>query len=197
MEMMADVVNQVLKETGINSCLVTGHSMGGYVALAFAERYHRKVKGITLFHSHASADSVEAQQNRERSIRLIEKNKKSFIQNFIPDLFDPQNISLYQEEIKRLKLSASGTPKESIVAALEGMKIRMDRTHVLSNTRVPVQFIIGKSDSRIPLQLIIPQTLLPQHSEVILLDRVGHMGFIEASRETYMALSAFANKVLS
>jgi pimeloyl-ACP methyl ester carboxylesterase len=197
MELMADIVNHVLKENSISSCLVTGHSMGGYVALAFTERYHRKVKGICLFHSHAGSDTPETRQNRERTIKLVEKNKKNFIQAFIPDLFDHRNLAKYQDEIRQLRLSASATSKEAIIAALEGMKVRMDRTHILANTHVPVQFIIGKNDSRIPMQMIMPQTVLPRHSEALILDGIGHMGFIEAGRETYLSLHGFAKKVLS
>jgi len=60
-----------------------------------------------------------------------------------------------------------------------------------------VLFIIGKNDARIPLSIIIPQTLLPAHSETLLLDHVGHMGFIEASAKTFDALQGFAQRVLS
>jgi pimeloyl-ACP methyl ester carboxylesterase len=197
MELMADAVNAVLKELGATSCLMAGHSMGGYVTLAFAERHPRKIKGFSLFHSHAAADTPEAQQNRDRTIKVIEKDKKGFIQSFIPDLFDPQNVSRYKQEIHLLTLSAASMPEEAIIAVLEGMKVRIDRIHVLANTSVPVQFIIGKNDSRIPMQVIMPQTVLPGQAEITIVDNVGHMGFIEASKETYLAISCFARKVFS
>jgi pimeloyl-ACP methyl ester carboxylesterase len=76
------------------------------------------------------------------------------------------------------------------------MKNRPDRRHVLVQATVPVLFIIGKNDSRIPMEVIVPQTLLPEHSEIMLLDHVGHMGFIEASDETFRALKGFAERVI-
>jgi pimeloyl-ACP methyl ester carboxylesterase len=196
MDLQAEVVNAVLKELSISTCMIAGHSMGGYVTLAFAEKYSKKLKGFTLFHSHAAADSAEARQNRDRTIRLVEQDRQGFIRNFIPDLFDPQNVPAFREEIEQLREMAGGTPKEGILAALEGMKIRPDRRHVLAAAAMPVQFIVGRNDTRVPMQVIMPQTVLPRHSEVIILDRVGHMGFLEAREDTFQALRHFALKVL-
>ena len=170
--------------------------MGGYVTLAFAEKYQRKLKGFTLFHSHAMADTAEARQNRDRTIKLVRQDKKDYIRNFMPLLFDPQNVNLYQEEIGYLKSLADSMSKEAIIAALEGMKIRPDRTHVLVQSKMPIQFIIGKNDTRLPLHAVMPQTILPAISETLVLDKVGHMGIIEAREETFKALQHFAMKVL-
>jgi pimeloyl-ACP methyl ester carboxylesterase len=195
LDTMAEAVRHVLKSLEINSCLMAGHSMGGYVTLAFADMYPRLLKGFVLFHSHAAADSPEASANRDRTVALVQKDHHGFIKNFIPDLFHSRNVSKFQEEIEKLKLLAGATPKEGIVAALQAMKIRPDRQHVLLNSNVPVLFIIGKHDKRIPMELIIPQTLLPAHSEVLMLDQVGHMGFVEASVATCDAIRSFAERM--
>jgi pimeloyl-ACP methyl ester carboxylesterase len=196
MELMADAVHAAMKEAGISNAHMVGHSMGGYITLAFAEKYPRQLRGFTLFHSHAAGDSPEAQANRSRTIQLVEKDKIGFIHSFIPGLFDPKNIDRYRDEISRLRAAAVSLSKEAVIAALEGMKTRPDRTHVLAHTKLPVQFIIGKNDSRIPMELVLPQTVLPAHAEVLILDQVGHMGFIEAREETFKALYHFAKKVL-
>jgi pimeloyl-ACP methyl ester carboxylesterase len=195
-DLMAEAVHEVLKSTAIRHCVMVGHSMGGYVALAFADKYPRMVKGLVLFHSQAGADSPEARANRERTIALVQKDHHGFIKNFIPDLFDPDNVEKFAKEIGMLKDLADETPKEGIIATLEGMKNRPDRQHVLMNAKFPILFIIGKNDKRIPLNVIIPQTLLPEHSEILLLDHVGHMGFIEASGKTLQAVKGFAEKLL-
>lgn len=196
MDLMAEAVNHVLKTLDIPSCLMVGHSMGGYITLAFAEKYPKKVKGFVLFHSQALADSPEVRANRDRTIALVKKDHHTFIKNFIPDLFDPVNIRKYSQEIAWLKALADQTPKEGIVVALEGMKDRPDRQHVLAQAKVPVLFIIGKNDDRLPMQVILPQTTLPEHSETLLLDNVGHMGFIEASGKTFGVVRGFAERVL-
>jgi pimeloyl-ACP methyl ester carboxylesterase len=196
MDMMAEGVYTILKMIGISKCLMAGHSMGGYVTLAFAEKYPRMLKGFVLFHSQAAADSTETRTARERTIALVQKDHQGFIRNFIPDLFDAANVKKFDKEIEKLKDLAQKTSKEGILAVLEGMKSRPDRRHVLLQAKVPVLFIIGKNDSRIPMEVIVPQTLLPEHSEILLLDHVGHMGFIEASGKTFDALKGFAERIL-
>lgn len=197
MDEMAEAVHWVLKSHNISKCLMAGHSMGGYVTLAFAEKYPRMLKGFILFHSHAAADSPEVLLYRERTIKLVQKDHLGFIRNFIPDLFDPENVSRYEKEIQTLGEMALKTPKEGIIAALEGIKNRPDRQHVLINSSVPVLFIIGKNDHRIPAELTFPQTYLPAHSEVMLLDHIGHMGFIEAADKTISLIKSFAGRFLS
>jgi pimeloyl-ACP methyl ester carboxylesterase len=195
MDVMAEEVHQVLKSLNLSGCVMVGHSMGGYVALAYAEKYPKTLKGFILFHSQAGADSPETAANRERTIALVEKDHHSFIKNFIPGLFDPENVTKLKKEIGFLQKLADNTSKEGIIAAIRGMKSRPDRQHVLLNAKVPVLFIIGKNDKIIPMELLIPQTLLPAHSEVLLLDHVGHMGFIEASGKTFDALKGFAQRI--
>lgn len=195
MDDMAEAVRYVLKSLHVTASLMVGHSMGGYVTLAYAEKFPRTLKGFVLFHSQAGADSAEARINRGRTIALVQKDHHGFIKNFIPDLFDPGNVKKFGKEIENLKTLADKTPKEGIIAALEGMKIRPDRQHVLLNAKVPVLFIIGKNDKRIPMEAVIPQTLLPEHSEALMLDHVGHMGFIEASGKTFAAIKGFADRI--
>jgi pimeloyl-ACP methyl ester carboxylesterase len=195
MDLMADAVNQTIRSAGINSCILVGHSMGGYVTLAFAEKHPRKVKAIVLFHSHAGADIPEIKANRDRTISIVQKDRHSYIKTFIPGHFDPENVQKFQSEIKELQQIAEQTPKEGIIAALEGMKNRPDRQHVLTQSKVPVLFIVGKNDSRVPMQVVLPQTVLPEHSEMLLLDHVGHMGFIEAPGKTFAAIKGFAQRI--
>jgi pimeloyl-ACP methyl ester carboxylesterase len=195
MDLMAEAVNQVIKTLNVKSYVTAGHSMGGYVALALAEKYPRRVRGIALFHSHAAADSPEARHNRDRTITLVRKDHGGFIKHFIPDLFDPQNLEKCRRQIAHLKETAAATPAEGIIAALEGMKIRPDRLHVLTQLKVPALFIIGKNDSRTPMYTILPQAILPEHSEILVLDHVGHMGFIEAPGKTCAAIKGFAERL--
>ncbi|MBN1339311.1 MAG: alpha/beta fold hydrolase, partial [Bacteroidales bacterium] len=71
MEMMAKAVYEVLSHLNTGQVVITGHSMGGYAALAFAASHPEKMKGLVIFHSHAAADSEEARINRDRAIRAV------------------------------------------------------------------------------------------------------------------------------
>jgi pimeloyl-ACP methyl ester carboxylesterase len=194
MELMADVVHAVLEEEEIRYCLMTGHSMGGYVSLAFAEKYGEKLKGLVLFHSHALGDNEEGKANRTRTIEIVKKDHKDFIAGFIPLLFAEQNVDKFADKINALKEMSFQTSKEGVIAAMAGMRDRKDMQDLLRTVDFPVLFIIGKQDSRISMEALKPQIFLPKHSESLILENVGHMGFIEARKKTLRTLSHFGVK---
>lgn len=179
MEFMADVVRAVLDHESINKAIMIGHSMGGYVSLAFARKYPDFLIALSLFHSQAAADSLDAKANRDRTIAIIKKDRNGFISNFIPDLFAKENINRFTEEINLLKSQSLKTNSEGIIAALEGMKLRADSRDLLEEIDIPVMFIAGKKDNRIPIDLILKQASIPKHAELFILGDAGHMGFIE------------------
>ena len=104
MELMAEVVEQVLSHLKIRRSIFVGHSMGGYVALAFAELLPDNVKGLVLLkvllNSTARADSEERKQNRLRAIAAIKQNHKAFVRMAISNLFRPKNRTVFAQEYK-------------------------------------------------------------------------------------------------
>jgi pimeloyl-ACP methyl ester carboxylesterase len=192
MPLMAEAVNEVLKVENIAQAVIVGHSMGGYVALQFALENEKKLKGLVLFHSHAGADSNETKINRQRTIAIVRQNRGKFIQQFIPDLFDQKHVEKYTQAIKNLQESAGLMSPEAIIAAIAGMRDRRDQMPFLSKTELPLFFIIGRQDSRMPYSQLIEQAMVPLHGETLLLEDVGHMGFIEAPAKTIQAITHFA-----
>lgn len=197
MNEMAMAVNTVVEHEGIDSFIVIGHSMGGYVALAFASLFEHRLNGIILFHSHAGADSDEAKTNRNRTIKIIEGNHAKFISAFIPTLFAPENIAKHPVEIEKLIISSLQTKEEGIIAALVGMRDRNDFKNLLSKLNIPVFFIVGKKDSKITIETIQEQVILPKICEVLFLEDIGHMGFIESKNTIYNAINGFVNRYSS
>jgi pimeloyl-ACP methyl ester carboxylesterase len=179
MDFMARIVKQVLEESGVDQCVMVGHSMGGYVALAFAEKYPYTLRGLGLINSYALADSEQHHANRQAVCEQVKENRASYIVNFVPTLFDESNRAALSQDIKDLKEQCLETRGESIIAAQKGMMARPSRIAVLQQLEVPVLFIYGKNDSRIPLEIAISQAMLPHHSEILLLDHVGNMAFME------------------
>ena len=194
MELYAEVVKSVLDSLQIEKCTMFGHSMGGYVTLAFAEKYSKMLNGLSLFHSHATADSDKTKENRDRTVEIVKLNRKGFINQFIPDLFAPENVEKFHDEIEELKENGRQTTKESVIAALIGMKERSGKLKILINTDLPIQFIIGKQDSRIPYNEVMVQASLPKYSEIILLGNAGHMAYLEEKEITLKAVRCFAMK---
>ncbi len=197
MKMIADIVKAVLDELKINKCVMIGHSMGGYAELAFAEKFPDMLLGLGLFHSTAYADTPEVKINRERTVEIVRNDHYDFFLNFIPDLFAQENKDLYCIQIEELIEDSKKISKQAIIASLEGMKIREDKTHVLQELDIPYLFIAGKQDIRVPYQKILEQAAMPKDSTLVLLDGVGHMGYIEAKARTLSAVRSFIEMVYS
>ncbi|MDE6492963.1 MAG: alpha/beta hydrolase [Bacteroidales bacterium] len=182
MELQAELVNRVLEAESVSEAVVIGHSMGGYVAAAFAALYPRKVKGLGFYHSHPAADEPQAKENRRRSLQILRAGKISFILDTTADLFAPGTSAGYQPQIAALQESAGNMGAAAIAAAQAGMMERPSRLEVLQ-LPVPIMFIIGKRDNRINPAKIMAQTLIPEHCHVLTLP-IGHMGFYERKSET-------------
>lgn len=146
MELMADAVHEVLKTLGVKNVNFTGHSMGGYVGLAFLEKYPGMVEEFVLLNSTPQADSVEKKENRERSAGLVEKNKPGFVRMAIKNLLSPRNTERFEVEINKLIDEASLFPTAGITAALKGMKNRTDRTEVLKAFSGKKTIVAGEED---------------------------------------------------
>lgn len=177
MTMMADMVKAVLDHLRLRKVVLIGHSMGGYVSLAFAELYPDHVKGLALVNSTPLPDSEEKKQNRERAIKAVKHNYRSFIRMAISNLFRPKNRKIFSEEIKNLKKEALNTPLQGIVAALEGMKVRPDREVLMHFTPYPKLVVIGQRDPVMDAELLRNRLKNTEVKIVVYPD--GHMSFLE------------------
>lgn len=196
MELMAECVKAVLEHLNLRRVLLVGHSMGGYVALAFAEQFPDHIKGLCLFHSTARSDSPQKKLGRDRAIELVKTNHRSFVRKAVPLLFRPKNRTTFKEDIKELKKQALQTSKQGIIACLIGMRDRHNRELILRFAPYPVQIMVGTHDTAVPFESVKPQLHLAEHSFPVVLEGVGHMGFVEAKEEVFQELQRFARKCL-
>ncbi len=177
MEDMADMVLAVVSHLKLKKVTLIGHSMGGYVSLAFAELYPDLVKNIILVNSTARADSLERKQNRDRAIELIKKNAALFINMAINNLFADHLRPVLQPEIDHSREEALKTPTQGVIAALEGMKTRIDREVLLHFAPYSISFILGKDDPVMPYEETLEQAT-DTNASVFTLEG-GHMLHIE------------------
>lgn len=192
MDEMAEVVRSMLNHLKIKKVTLCGHSMGGYVALAFAELFPDMVKGIVLLNSTARADTDERKKNRDRAINVVKRNHSSYIRQSIPMLFRPKNRRLLADEVRTVKEQALKTSKQGIIAALEGMKIRPDREVILRFAGFPVFMIAGKHDPVIAYK--DSQDQIREHNLDHLLLENGHMSHIEDFDELLAGLKQMLRK---
>ncbi|WP_347066893.1 alpha/beta hydrolase [Flavobacterium sp. WV_118_3] len=193
MEDMADAVQTVLSELRIRKAVFIGHSMGGYVALAFAELYPDHVKGMVLLNSTSRADSDERKRNRDRAIVAVKQSYTNFIKMSIANLFSEDNRDRLTDAIETAKTEALKTPLQGIIAALEGMKTRNDREVILHFAPYPIMLILGKKDPVLNYQDSLEQIENTNVKLVTFND--GHMSHLENRDELVNALRDFFKTV--
>ena len=197
MEDMASAVRHVLDTLGIGSCTLVGHSMGGYVALAFAELFPLKVNGVVLFHSTALADSETKLKDRERAIAVVRKNAEAFVRNSVPMLFAEGSRRQLAAEIDALAGRAAKFPARGIVANIRGMMARPDRTHLLRDADHPTLIIHGALDPVIGTETILTQAALSPNVRLEILEGIGHMGHMEAPDDCLRLIVSFLREITS
>jgi pimeloyl-ACP methyl ester carboxylesterase len=191
---MAEAVAAVVEGVTDQPFVLAGHSMGGYAALAFAERFGDRLSGLGIVHSTASPDDEEKQAQRQKAIGLIQRGgKEPFLRDAVPKMFSPkfsdENPAPVREQIERgLRL-----PDTSAIAYYEAMIARPERTSVLRNAPFPLQWILGKDDAIIPLDKVLEQTHLASVSAVSIYEGVGHLAMLEAPARLAADLAEFAN----
>ncbi|NNL82137.1 MAG: alpha/beta hydrolase [Winogradskyella sp.] len=146
MEDMADALDAILNHLNVDKGVFIGHSMGGYIALAYAEKYQHKVGGLCLLNSTAEEDSKQRKENRDRAMTQVKVNAHRFIKVSIKNLFRPKNRVTYKNRIKEIQEEACQMSLKSIIAALEGMKVRPNRESILNRHKESSLIIAGKKD---------------------------------------------------
>ena len=189
MEENANAVHEVLEHLQIEKASIVGHSMGGYVGLAFAELFPKNILKLVLLNSTSKEDTAEKKLNRTRAIKAVKQNYVGFVSLAIANLFSENNRTRLVKEIEKVKEEALKTPLQGIIASLEGMKIRKDREELLHKNLIPVLLILGKKDPVLNYEESIAQ-IEDTTAELISFDD-GHMSHIENKEELKAELAKF------
>jgi pimeloyl-ACP methyl ester carboxylesterase len=192
MEFLAEVTCGLMDTLGIEKVFMAGHSLGGYVALAFLEKFPARLSGYCLFHSHPFADSEEALRKREREIMIVKAGKKFLMYpENVKRMFADSNVDMFAGQLESSKKIASGIRGEGIVAVLKGMCARPSRLKIMEEGKVPCLWILGAMDNYITCDAIRQKVSLPANAELLILENSGHLGFIEEKEKSARALTDF------
>jgi pimeloyl-ACP methyl ester carboxylesterase len=192
MEGMAEVMKEILVQEKITSLPVIGHSMGGYILLALAEKYPEMISALGLFHSTAYADSDEKKATRQKGIEFIQKNGAfEFIKTSTPNLFSEDFRDKNPEFTGEYINTLNNFSPDALVKYYQSMMQRPDRTDVIRKTKVPVLMIMGKHDVAIPLNDGLKQSHLSEKVYIHILRQSGHLGMLEEPATTNRILEKF------
>lgn len=196
MEGLAEVIHAIIHEENIETCPVIGHSMGGYIALALAEKYWNHISAFGLFHSTAYPDNEEKKVIRRKGIEFIKQHGAfEFLKTTTPNLFSPQTKDEQPELISEFIPGLNNFSAEALVSYYQAMMARPDRRAVLQKATVPVLFIMGKYDNAVPLQDSLKQCHLPEKSYIHILRKSGHMGMLEEKDRCNEILEEFLREI--
>ena len=193
LEDFADALIAIMNEEKIvEKFYLFGHSMGGYITMAFVAKYPDRLQAFGLVHSSSFADTAEKIEIRRKGISFIQHNGgQAFLKTITPNLFCEETRSNNQGLVDELlKLSAT-ISDEALIQYYEAMIGRPDRSEILKTTQLPVLFLIGRHDTVVPFDVSLRQCHLPSVSSVTLLEHSGHMGMWEESVKTTESLSNF------
>ena len=194
MEYFAKKVHECIEHLHLSQQTYTmiGHSLGGYVTLAYADLFPEFLNGIGLFHSTAFDDNEEKKASRDKVAAYIkDKGVKAFTDNFVEPLFHVSNRKKLKTDIEQLIQSAGQSSLEGVISTTMAMKERISRIHVLEKIKIPVLFIIGKKDTSVPFDKSLEQCSIPERSLVLFLENTGHMGMLERPKECLHAVQNF------
>lgn len=195
-DLIAEQVSNWLKTITDEKVILAGHSMGGYITLALAEKYPEQLKGIVLLNSTAFSDDDVKKGNRLKTADFLQKNGKDiFLDSFVPGLFYDSKSSSGKKMVQETREIAGKTSLPAMISYTLAMKERASRIHLLQKKNLPVLFIAGKDDQVIPENKSQEQMKLITRGQSFFLDDTAHMSMIEKPEETARLIKIFINQL--
>lgn len=194
MELLADCCKSLLTQLSIRKAVVVGHSLGGYVSLAFGEKYPDAVLGLMLVNSTAKGDSESRKKSREQLINLVKKDREKLLKHLVPSFFSLKNRKTTWLVKNYLRMANSCT-EQAIIATAEGMKLRKEREIVLKFAPYPFHYIIGAHDSILDSKQLIKETKIGDSGSYSLLEDASHMSILESKEQVFKAIKSFSKRL--
>ena len=182
LETMAADINALLNHLNIPKAVIAGLSMGGQIAMAFAEQYPERLSGLILAATFPQADTEEAIKTRRATAeRFLQQGSVLPGGEMIPKLIAPASLKRNPEIAVKVFTMIAHTPPAGAAAALRGRALRKDYTESLTRITVPTLIIVGTEDSYIPLETAkqMHQSIPNSHLEIV--EGIGHLPNLEAT----------------
>lgn len=184
---MADDLVALLDYLGIKKIAIAGHSMGGYVALAFAKKYPDRMSGLGLISSQAAGDPPDRKEGRYKTAAdVAEKGVGVVVDAMSPKLSADARV----QEFVRGLIAKQG--KDGVIGALKAMAEREDLTSIISSFQFPIVLIHGDADLLIPMDRSKEIKTTTPSAKYVEVKGAGHMPMMEFSKETAIALHFLA-----
>ncbi|MBL7959304.1 alpha/beta hydrolase [bacterium] len=196
MEVYSDQIATLLDERKIKKAMVLGHSMGGYISLAFASQHENRLLGLGLICSQAGADSEEAKAGRLKNAERVDKEGFDFIIEMMgTKLLSPSHNKGNSDLPEKLKMIMKEATSQGVTSALKAMATRKDQFEMLGKLSVPMFIAAGKDDVLIPVEKSVRMAEASKLSTFEVFEGCGHMPMMEKPQEFNLALRKFLKKI--
>ncbi|MFC4635407.1 alpha/beta fold hydrolase [Dokdonia ponticola] len=179
MQDFSEAVHAVVNFLQLNTIIIIGHSMGGYVGIAFAKAYPEKVKAVCLLNATPEADPEERKQLRLRANKMAKTQFEQLIRMSFVNLFDPPSKELHKDAITEALAHALQTPVQGYIAANDGMRLREDSSIFWKNASFKKGMILGENDWIVDAQK--HKETFATHTDYFSIINGGHMSHISNS----------------
>ena len=191
-ESVARELRERLAEADALPCVLTGLSMGGYLALAFAAAFAMDLAGLILIDTKSTADDEQGKRVRDQMIQLVrEQGTAAIAAQMMPRMFaDPVDPVVVAD----LRLMMLDCPPLAIEHALTAMRDRPDCTDVLANLKCPRLILVGDQDRITPPAIAMAMQQQSPGAELIVFCGAGHMTPIEQPHQLAHAIDFFRDR---
>src|SRR5512143_855589 len=182
----ASDIARLLTHLRISKAYVAGHSMGGYVALAFARMYEERLSGLGMISSQMAADTQERRAGRYATAeQVLKEGVQPVVDAMTTKLSaDPAIQDFVRDVIAR-------QPPVGIASALRAMANRPDSSDIFKEFPFPVVIVHGDADMLIPVERGQEMKDALPSARYTGLPGVGHMPMMENPKAVSQALRAF------
>lgn len=176
-EQMAEDILALIDNLALEKIVLGGHSMGGYVALAFAEKHPERLSGLVMIATNAGADPDAKKAQRYLDAEAIRQSgSKILAASLSPKLSgDPQIQSDMYELI-------ANTSREGLANTQIAIARRPERFQVLASLTCPILVVAGAEDKIIPLEAAQAMAKANPKAKFVVIPGVGHMPMLEAPK---------------
>lgn len=194
MELMGDAVKAVLNHLKIRKVVLVGHSLGGYVALAFAEKYPDSVSGLIMMNSTAQGDTNAKKKSRNQLLELLKQDREKALKLLVPNFFTYKTRTTHWK-IKQYLKAATQCSAKGIAATIEGMKKRKEREIVLHFSPFPYLYLIGLYDAVLDNKQQEKEMNMSESGSGELFENSSHMIYLEEPDKSIKMIKKFVKKL--
>jgi pimeloyl-ACP methyl ester carboxylesterase len=194
MDLLSDAFLDILHHEQLDKIVIAGHSMGGYMGLAFATKYPEKMLGLSLIHSSSLADDDTRAEGRRKTVAILENGGKSiFLKKMVKALFTEAFNSAHPDVLARQIEESISVDDISLVAFYRAIMLRQQTVDTVVNASYPLQNIIGKKDTLANISKELASEHLAKLNFVSVFDNEAHMAMLENPQRMLQELMQFVH----